>query len=427
MTILKERSDLSATVVCGDHARAALLCQALDDAGVRADSADIIGDYDVVVFDLATCRPSLVLDLIDFHLAQGAERPLLASLGGFDDGSKIPADIDVRFSMDAALALAPMRFHFARRVMARRAEAELRQRSFSRFGVNQPLAPDREPRPVLYVGDVSRVYPALERELAQRERAMTAALSAYTAFDYLHDAPFDAIVLDAGAPAVRVDSFCDMISRSPGLTDIPLLVLMENDAPVPETVLHRASDLAPRNGDPAQIAEQLLHLSRLQAPPAQSFTPPGAGVTDPATGLFCRDFFENHLALQIDWAHRRQQPLCLIVFNVTIGDDDPALGADVAHAAKVIRSLLRAQDAPCRLDWTRIVVSLPGADRAEAAAAARRICDVMDATAFETRLDSPARQVVVSCRIASLTYGMGAPELLEEANRLSNPKRHHAA
>ena len=426
MDIVRERNELSVSVVSGDHDRASALCSLLGDLDLHAVQADFTHSSDVILFDLKSCRPGLVDDLVEYAVAKDADRPLLATLGGFEDDSPIPDEIDVRLSLDAALVLASARFRFARRIIARRAEASLRAASFSRFGVSSSFKQPTSVRPILYVGDVSRIFPALQKALEARDHDLTAALSAYTAFDYLHDTNFDAIVLDATSPAINAESFCDMINRSPGLADLPMLVLVDPAEFFGDAVVQRASDFMHRDADPDLVAEQLVHLRRLLPPVTQAFSPPCADVTDPATGLFSRPFFEDHLSMQIQWAQERQQPMSLVVIRVASIEEEH-IGADLAHTAKVVRSLLRAQDAPCRLDWSRIAVSLPGADKLEAATAAQRICDVMDATAFEMGYNKPARQVSVQCRIASLAHGMEAADLLEEAIRLDEEKSTYAA
>ena len=426
MDIVKERSELSVSLVSGDHDRATILCERLNALGLHAAPADFTYSSDIILFDLNSCRVGLVEDVIDYAMARTVDRPLLATLGNFQDQSSIPDKIDVRLSLDSALNLAPARFRFARRILARRAEAHLREASFSRFGVSPSFHHSQTKRPMLYVGDVSRIFPALQKALESFDHDLTAALSTYTAFDYLHDTNFDAIILDATSPVVNAESFCDMINRSPGLADLPLLVLVDPTQLLGDATVQRASDLMHRDADPDLVAVQLAHLRRFLPPASQAFSPPCADVTDPATGLFSRPFFEDHLSMQIQWAQERQQPMSLVVIRVASSEEEHVCG-DLSHTAKIVRSLLRAQDAPCRLDWTRIAVSLPGADKLEAAAAARRICDVMDATAFEASYGTPSRQVSVQCRIASLAHGMDAADLLQEAIRLDEEKNTYAA
>ncbi len=415
-------SDLmSVSVVSGDHARADRLCAALDAAGVYACPANFETTSDAVLFDLTTCSPALVSEMADYASDCGPDRPLLVTLGHFEAEDAPQLMVDVRLSSDAALALAPVRLQFARRILARKAERALRVESLNRFGFEAPAPKRRKGLQFLYVGDASTVFPVLQRQLARGGHELAAAFSGYTAFDYLHDTRFDAVIVDTRAPHIRADAFCDMLSRSPNLTDTPILALIDDAAPLQPAILQSASDLIDGAASVHAIQRQLINLARDVDEDARLCCPPMGEAADTITGLFARGFFEAHLQRQIDWALDFDQPLSLIVIRI---EDDTATsdGRALGHAAGLLKSLLRAQDTPSRIDWTTLMVSMPGADQSDAIRAARRISNVLDATAFETGMGSPSRQVNADCRVLELEEGQGAHAFLSDALALG-PRR----
>ena len=425
MGVFDERAGPTVFVISGDHDRTDMLCNRLTAAGLSAQAADFTRSSDVMLFDLSTCNPALLREMI-YNLEEiTGDRPLLVGLGPQTTNQELTDQLDLVLSSDEALALAPTRFRFAQRLPARRAEADLRERSFSRYGVKPRTDQRSNTGTVLYVGDAASLFPSMQKALAVHDRQLSAAFSAYTAYDYLHDARFDAIVLDATCANVRPDSFCDMINRSPSLTDLPLLALIDPDRPLTHEIVQRATDLMSIHADPALIAAQLVHLAQFHEPGSHQFISTDGVITDSQTGLFSRKFFLEHLSLQIEWAHRRKQSLSLLLIDVIAEEQDQA-GA-LSHAANMVRSLSRAQDVPGRLADGQIAISLPCSDEVEAATAARRICDVLDATAFESGAGSQMRQALVSHAVASLKPGMNTDDLFNAARDQKIRGRGYAA
>lgn len=417
--------ELQISVVSGDHERASAICEQLDSAGAFARPAEFDDQFDAVLFDLATCKPELIWDMSEYARDCGPGRPLLATLGHFPSPDIDAPPVDVRLSTDAALSLAPIRLHFARRVLARRAESALRRETLESFGQAMATPRSRQSRHFLYLGDASAMFPSLERRVQRRGDMLSAAFSGYTAFDYLHEGGFDAVVLDSSAPHIRADMFCDMISRSPTLIDTPLLVLVDGDQPVSDTTLRVASDLIDRSSSVDRVFDQLTHLASESDQAALVRQTPHGDVADPETGLFSRQFFETHLRRQVEWARDFDQPLSLMIIRFH-EDAAASTGRALGHAARLLKSLLRSQDTPARMNWSTLLVSLPGADIDEALRAAGRVGDVMDATAFESELGQPPQQVSAECRVLQLEDGQDAHGFLADALALG-PRRRGAA
>lgn len=408
-------SNTKVSVVCGDHGRAQHICNILFEQKLDATSGDFTSPCDVFLFDLTTCRPSLVSEVVNYATEYKGSRPLIATLGQFSCNSEIPSQVDVRLSSDTALHLAHSRFHFAKRTAARRAEVELRRDSYAKFGLHTPPEAKHKNRDILYVGEASPRFLSLKDHLESQGFSLTASFSSYTAFDYLHEHSFGAILLDTAADAVRPDNFCAMVRRSSNLAEIPLLAITESSFGIGEDILKCATDLIDEVSSLHSISEQLLELVVNRGPSAKEFAAPNEAITDAVTGLFTRSFFEDHLDRQIEWSLDYDQPLTLLIIKVISGSDNDTDPRDLAYTARVLNTLLRIQDAPTKLDSSTLAVSMPNADEQGATYAARRIEGVLDATAFESEPGKPARQVLINWQVSELNPDQTPEQLLSTA------------
>ncbi|MEM6626623.1 MAG: diguanylate cyclase [Pseudomonadota bacterium] len=408
------RPPLSVSVVAGDQGRAIFLCETLQDVGLDACAADFAKTSDVLLFDLHSCPPDLAAEMAEHASTQDGRRPLTAALGFFDADDAQDPIVDIRFSSDAALIAAPMRIEFARRAATRRAEAELRRESFARFGCKTPSEAENSSRKVLFVGDASALFPTLSNGLADQDLTLTAAFSTYSAFDFLHEDQFAAVIVDGGADWVRPGSFCAMVRRSPSLTELPIAAILPVGADLDDDLATNATDMIEDDAPTHAMVRQIVNLIEDAAPTRRDLTAPQDAIADDLTALFSREFFEDHLERQIAWSETFGQPLTLAAFRLRVSRDKDG-GRDIAHAAHVVKSLLRMQDVPTRLDTDLIGVSMPGATFAGAHGAARRIAGVLDVTAFDAGDASPAVQVGVDWRIVERRRGQTAQEFIRSA------------
>ncbi len=420
-------NQLKISVICGDHDRSQTICKTLADLQLDAHSGEFSNMVDIFLIDLTTCRPALVEEVIQYTCESRFSSSLIVTLGKFPCGAETPKRADVRLSSDNALKLARSRFHFAHRTAARRAEIELRRESYKRYGCNCNTQAEDKNYDVLYVGEASTRFMSLKNHLETLGVNIIAAFSAYTAFDYLHDHKFAAVLLDVSATSIRPDNFCAMVQRSSNLAEMPILALGKSDYIPSEHIIESAADIIDDNSSLEAISDQLLELTSNQAPSAKEFLAPQSSITDAETGLFTRNFFEDHLDRQIEWSLDFNQPLTVLIIDV-LGSDDKADIRDLAYTASVVRTLLRVQDAPTRLNDSTLAISMPGSTKQTASYAARRIEGVLDATAFESELNQPARQVTISWKVTELNPEQSANQLLSDAlSNTQNDKGHAAA
>ena len=137
----------------------------------------------------------------------------------------------------------------------------------------------------------------------------------YTAFDYLHEKSFDAVVLWAGEDQTEALSIAGGMRRNTRLYHLPaLLYLKEGSAVTPSDAFARGvSDVATPETPPADTAKRVIELARThrrqQAIRTALEKARSSGLMDAATGLFTRDLFAAHLARLARASQDRNRPL----------------------------------------------------------------------------------------------------------------------
>src|SRR5690606_25616581 len=182
-------------------------------------------------------------------------------------------------------------------------EVVLREATFAARGEPLPLAEaDVSPLRIPAAGKPDRHFLALSNALAARGCEVVAAPTPYTAFDYLHERPFDAAVLwgaEDHAPALSIASG---MKRNTRLYHIPAVLYLRGSGEINLSELyHRGCADVAAAGTPAdETAERIVALARHHrqhvALRRALESARGSGLPDPATGLFAPELFASHLA-----------------------------------------------------------------------------------------------------------------------------------
>ena len=406
------------SIISGEQDRAEKIRSTLRSTGVDARIGEFSSPVDVLLFDLKSCAPGMIHELCSYAKQVENDQTLIATLGESDSLAGVSFNADIHFSSDAGLSAASLRIGAAKRTSARKAEARLRSQTYSDFGIEfSPQNKSTEFLSVLYLGEASPEFAMLMREFEASGHRMTAAFSSLTALDYAHDENFDAIIVDETATSANPEGFCAILRRSPSLFSTPVLALTQPELSFHSQVVEAASDVLEISSNAASTVNTVEKMVAQNGPDNERFRPCNDVVADTATGLFSSDFFLSHLNRQIDWSNGYKQPLTILSFHLRDLNSSRDKGGDIAFAASIVRSLIRSQDTPTRIDWETIAVSMPGATREEALGAAQRITNVIDSTAFEASELSPQRQILLDYRVTSYVEGQTSTEFLSNAIR----------
>ncbi len=301
---------------------------------------------------------------------------LLVVLGTMPEALKSLSVLHLR-DVDQIPSL-PARLAIRQRETRRQKEMALREQTARKLGV-APAASLRNKAPrVLYLGDSSKMFAPLKFALNERHIEIVAALTRFTAQDYLSTGQFNGILLHPQNAEDEAAQFLARYNPTAGHGDMKLF-LMED--PHLSNAL-AATDASKVNAllDASQSIETLadsLHEQLLQnTGPAFAEGRLSSQTHDAVTKLFSRAFLEAHLDTQLAEVSHTGAPFT----TLAICTDNDAI--DQRHLAKIVTSHLRDSDLAAKLDANHICITLPDTAYRGAVSLARRI-----ETAAGTNLD----------------------------------------
>jgi two-component system cell cycle response regulator PopA len=307
-------------------------------------------------------------------------------------------------------------------------ELELRRLTFAEHG--RKLAPpviDSTPLRILTIGEPAPKFLALGHALRVCGAEMTGAFTAYTAFDYLHDRHFDAVVLWGGDGQIEALSIAVGMRRNTRLYHLPTLLYLRtaSEVDLPEAFRRGLSDVAAADAPETQTALRVVSLARAYRRETAIRTAlekaRGSGLMDSATGLFTREVFAAHLARLSQAAAARRRLLSVAVLRIAERPEIARLRAGgwvdraLPQIGSMIGRLIRAEDTAARIAPDVFALALPGAGANAARSAAERIAAVIACTAFQGGEGQPAFTVEFEIGSAELRPGEGAARALERA------------
>ena len=357
-------------IVAKDDTLVGALAEGLDRLGWRTITARgpyaalaALGDMEVEVAILDATRGVEEASTLGRRLkAACAPRRLAVIAIGAPDPDLVDASFDLTISPPLHPAQAAMRLDAVVRMIIAEEEFESRSETFADRGHRLDM-PDEsaDPYRVLAIGEPAPQFLALSNALTAGGAEVVGAFTAYTAFDYLHERPFDAVVLWADANQSEALSIATGMRRNTRLYHIPALLYLQAPATIGlAEAFHRGvSDLATPEVPATETARRVIELARTyrrQSAIRQALEKArSSGLMDAATGLFTRDLFAAHLIRLAQASRSRNRPLSVCVLRVADRADLRSARAGgwldraVPQIGSMIGRLVRAEDTAARL------------------------------------------------------------------------------
>ncbi len=280
-----------------------------------------------------------------------------------------------------------------------------------------------EPLSILFVGAAAPQFIALKNALEKTGAEVTAAMTSFTAFDYLHDRSFDAIVLNALGENEPAFTIVAAMRRNTRLFHVPavLLVNSETFTDIDEAFARGASDLLDSHVDEADARQRILGLARErqrhELTKAQFEGVRTPAVVDKESGLFNPSFFARHLGRMTRRAKEINRPLSLAVIRAVAPPNIDKLYRESAQRqlGGMLRHLVRAEDMASRLGAGAFAIVMPGTAKAASQIAATRIESVVDCTAFESGNEDRPFQLELETRVVELRAREDGKDFLQRA------------
>ena len=246
---------------------------------------------------------------------------------------------------------------------------------------------------VLFVGAPCPGFLRLEHALRGANVETVAAFSTFTAFDYLHERPFDAVVLNTEPNPDLAHTVCSAMRRNTRLYHTPAVLLTRTDAynGADEAFARGASDVVSARADDQEMRTRINALAaerrRRRRAKALLDACRAPAFLDAHSDLFTPGFGERHLTSLLAHGQMRGQSLSLVTLTAQApADCGPAqTAAALNQFAAMLRHCVRAEDMAVRHDARRFWLALPNTRALDAQLVASRVAAIAECTAYEGR------------------------------------------
>lgn len=244
---------------------------------------------------------------------------------------------------------------------------------------------------VLFVGAPCPAFMRLQHALAGSQVDTVAAFSTFTAFDYLHERAFDAVVLNTEPNPDLAHTVCSAMRRNTRLYHTPAILLTRGEgyAQADEAFARGASDVLSGDADETEMRERITALGmerrRRRRAKAMLEACRAASLLDDRSDLYAAAFGARHCdSLLLD---RRQTGRRLTLVGLSAeapAEAGPERTGDALHQfAAMLRHCVRAEDLAVRRTPSEFYLALPNTPAEEASLVAERICAIAECTAYE--------------------------------------------
>jgi len=252
---------------------------------------------------------------------------------------------------------------------------------------------------ILFIGEASPEFMVIINALQKRNVEVVAAFTSFSAFDFLHESSFDAVVMNALKGAEPALTIASTMLRNSKLYHVPSLLLVNDETfEYKEKAFESGvKDIIPHNSDEIEIAGRIMELANYHRIHSQLKTEfnliGGEACSDIASGTFNANFFEKHMARICNYYKNTDTPISLIAVRTFKNLDVPLPVDKIARAnaqiGGMIKNLVRMQDIVARIEDDLFFIAIPGMPSKLINSVIERISGVVDCAAFETGQQDP--------------------------------------
>lgn len=267
------------------------------------------------------------------------------------------------------------------------------------FGINCEI-PDTllgAPFRILFVGSATPEFIKILNVLQEKNVEVFAAFTSFTAFDYLHDNDFDAVVLNATESLEPALSISGTMRRTPRLYNVPTLVMAnEKQAGIGEAAIQKgARDVFYAGASQYEISGRILELANFyrihSALKKELAAIDEIACLDAKTQLYNRDFLHAHLSRIAAHHTNIGESVSLLMLRLRPVSkelvDGTRITAAVNQVGGMLKSLVRAEDVAARVGEDIFAVAFPGQARASVAIVGQRIKSIIDCAVFDSSVE----------------------------------------
>ena len=282
------------------------------------------------------------------------------------------------------------------RLGAMEREIKLRVETLEKdFGQTVVIEDDGQHPPfrVLFIGQASPGFMVVINSLQSKNVDTVAAFTSFSAFDYLHESKFDAVVMNALEHPEPALSISETMRRNARLFHVPTLFLVKNDefSQFDKSEHHSARDIVNVTSDVEEISGRILELAnyhRLHDNLKEEFESLGdhSSICE-KSGCFTKTFIERHAARVFRANHKVKQPITLMAVRPRLycaEDVSPEYAENaLMQFGNMLKNLVRMQDSVAIYKDDRFLLMFPGSTEQDAKVVLERVRGLVACTAFE--------------------------------------------
>jgi len=247
---------------------------------------------------------------------------------------------------------------------------------------------------ILFIGKASPEFMVIINALQKRNVEVVAAFTSFSAFDYLHEHSFDAVVMNAlegNEPALTIG---ETMRRNSKLYHVPTLFLVNEDSFTDhELAFERgARDIISARSPEPEISGRILELAnyhRIHTQLKKEFSGLGGDTClDIPSGVFNAAFFKAHMARVCKYNTSRNTNVSVLTLGLThlAGPDVPQINIERAYAqiGNMIKNLVRMHDIVARLETDLYVIAFAGLPMQLTNSIRDRVMGIVECAGFES-------------------------------------------
>jgi len=281
------------------------------------------------------------------------------------------------------------------------------------FGITHehPKAIENAPFKILFVGKASPEFMVIINALQRKSVRVIAAFTSFTAFDYLYEQKFDAVVMNGLASLDAALSITQTMRKNAKLYHLPALLMANALSSQDHDAVFDAgmNDILNADGNLEDISKRILeqaNFHRLHQSLKHEFGMLGGDVcTDTGTQLYNKSFFNAHLARVFKFYDKQDMPVSLCLIRVSPSDDnktDEAIAASYQQIGAMIKNLVRLQDITARLAPNLFAISFPGQTAGQLDPVIKRIESILKCATLSDPLTGAVLKIKLELSMTTL-------------------------
>lgn len=247
---------------------------------------------------------------------------------------------------------------------------------------------------ILFIGKATPDFMVIINALQKKNVEVVAAFTSFSAFDYLHERTFDAVVMNALQQSEPALTISETMRRNARLYHVPTLFLVDKDTFQDHDLAYKkgARDILYSNADTQEISGRILELANYHRIHDQLKTEFGSiggeKCIDAPSGVFNNIFFNTHMKRVCEMMKSTQQPLALLAVsvrpNAQFDVSQERVSSAISQVGTMLKNLVRMQDITGRIDENTFAIAFPGQNHASISPVLKRISAIVDCAAFDS-------------------------------------------